>query len=545
MATSDEGITLSAGSVPATATNLAIDVENANVDKLHKNVLTPFGVILACSACVAPMAAMFFNVPGMASQAGAATPLVFVLSAIGLLALGVPIVYFARRLSSAAGFYTWVRHGLGKGAAFQTGWLMLGAYALFEAASQAAFGGLTDLNVSTYLNFHAPGGWVFYSVLGTLVVSALAYFDVKWSIWVMAPLALLEMACLLLLNLVITVKGGAAGHDFVHTFTPAGTALKGVAPGGILGIGVAMALGIWSIIGFESGAVYGEEARNPRRAIPLAIFAVLAWMSFLYIWTTYSATIGLGWTHAGDTLGNLAIAPEPYYHLADTYVGVWLQVMMIVLVSTSAFASCLAFHNGMTRYFYSMGREEILPARFGRTHARWKSPYIASLVQSTFTLLVIIFLAFVIQKSNPDGSVSYALGIADGKVYTQTNGISSYQWLAIIGTIALIIVYIMTNIAAPIFALRQREFRVLTHVVAPVVSTLALLIPLVSFVMPPIPVVGNAFTALGFFPTPFPLNILPLFVLVWIIIGLLYSSYLARVAPERYELLGRIVRNDA
>lgn len=519
--------------------------EQASVDHLHKNALSLPAVLFSCIACIAPMAAVFFNVPGIAFQAGASTPLVFVLSAFGLLLLGVTIVYFARRLSSAGGFYTWVRHGLGKGAAFQAGWLMFAAYAIFEAASQAAFGGLTDLNLSTYLNFHIFGGWVTYALLSTLVVCALAFFDVKWSVWVLAPFAILELLALFLMDFMITIKGGAAGHDLLHTFTTAGSDLKGVAPGGLLGIGIAMALGIWSCIGFESGAAYGEEARNPRRALPIAIFSVLVLIAVLFIWTTYSAIIGLGWTHAVDTLGNIAIAPTPYYDLADKYVGSWLKVAMIILVSTSTFASCLVFHQAMVRYLYAMGREKVLPAVLGKTHSRFKSPYVASFIQTAFTVVVIVFLAFVIQKTNADNTTSYALGIPDGKIYTQTNGIGSYQWLAIIGTISLLVVYIMTNIASPLFARRRGEFNIFTHVVAPVLSTLALLIPLVSFVMPPIPGIGSFFTNLGFSPTPFPLNILPLFVIVWVVLGLIYAAYLSRKAPERYEQLGRIIGEEA
>jgi amino acid transporter len=536
-----------AASIPdATIATGDIPVETAKVDKLHRNAIGLLGVLNLCLAGVAPMAAMFFNVPNMAAQAGAATPLVFILSGVGLLFLGVSIVYFSRRLSSAGGFYTWVRHGLGRGAAFQTGWLMLGCYALFEAAAQAAFGGLADLNMSTFLGVHLPGGWVSYALLSTALVCLLSYYDVKWSVRFLVPFLVIEIVSLLLLDLAITIRGGAVGQDFVHTFTVAGTQLKGVAPGGWLGIGVAMALGVWSAVGFETGAVYGEESSNPRRNVPVAIFSVIAFIALLYIFTTYSATIGLGWTHAGDTLGNIAIAPEPYYNLANNYIGGWLKAIMIVAVTTSTFASCLAFHNAMVRYFYAMGREGILAKVFGKTHPRWKSPYIASFAQSIFTAIVVLFLGLVIQKANPDGSISYALGFADGKVYTQTGGIGSYAWLAIIGTIALLVVYIMTNIAAPMYALRsdRKSFNWFTHAVAPLVSSLILLIPLISFVAPPIPVVGTFFTNLGFFPTPFPLNILPLFVILWVIAGLIYSNYLARQSPERYEAMGRIVRSE-
>lgn len=522
-----------------------IDVETAKVDKLHRNAIGLPAVLYFCFAGAAPMAAMFFNVPNMAAQAGASVPLVFLLSSIGLILFGVTIVYFARRLSSAGGFYTWISHGLGKNTAFQGGWLMLGGYAIFEAASQAAFGGLADATFSGYLNFHMPGGWVTYALLGTIIVFILSYFDIKWSARWLAPFLVLEIGSLILLNLVITIKGGVAGHDFVHTFTPAGGNLKGVSPGGLLGVGVAMALGVWSFIGFESGSVYGEESRNPRRAVPVAIFTVVVAMSLLYIWTTYSAVIGLGWQHAGDQLGNIAIAPQPYYNLADHFVGHWLTVLMIIAIVTSTFGACLAFHQAMVRYFYAMGREKILPAAFGRTHSRWHSPYIAIIAQSIFTAVVIIFLGFVIQKTNADGSTSYALGIADGKVYTQTSGIGSYAWLAIIGTISFIVVYIMVNIASPAFARRSdpQSFNVFTHIIAPVLSSLILLIPLISFIMPAIPgAIGNYFTSLGFFPTPFPLNILSLFVVVWVVIGLAYAYFLARRHPERYEQLGHILR---
>src|SRR5579872_280258 len=115
MATQDDIIQTGESS----ATSGDIDIDNANVDKLHKNAIGLPGVLYFCLAGSAPISAMLFNVPPIAGQAGAASPLVFLLSGIGLLLLGVAIVYLARRLSSAGGFYTWVRHSLGRGTAFQ------------------------------------------------------------------------------------------------------------------------------------------------------------------------------------------------------------------------------------------------------------------------------------------------------------------------------------------------------------------------------------------------------------------------------------------
>ena len=532
MALSDE-------SVPV-GKNQASDnsVENAAANRLHANALGLPAILFVCIAAIAPAASMLFNVPVMASQAGAATPLAFLLSAVGVLLLGVPVVYFARRLSSAGGFATWVRHGLGSRAAFLVGWLMLGAYALFEAALQATVGGSLDLTLSS-LGFHLPGGWISYALILTLIVGALSYFDVTASVWVMAPFAVAEVLALLVLDAVITLKGGVAGHDLLHTFTPAGTSVKGATPGGLLGVGLAMVLGILAFVGFETGAVYGEEARRPRRTIPLAMFSLLVFLAVLYTWTAYSATIGVGWQRAGTVLGNVNAAPQQYITLAGTFVGSWLGSTLVVFVLTSNFASSFAMHQAMVRYLYALGRDGLVPQVFGRTHPRWHSPYMATVAQTCFTLVVMLFLGLIMQHTKSDGSVVYALGIADGKQWQQTSGIVSFGWLASIVTMCIILVYILTNIAAPVFARRRHELRLFPHVIAPALSSLLLLLPLGSYLLPAIPgAIGSFFTSLGFAPTPFPANILPLFVLVWVLGGVGYTAYLSRGHPERLTQVG-------
>ncbi len=79
MASSDNSIPTQAG-------------QEAGVNRLHTGVLGLPAILFVCIAAIAPAASMLFNVPVMASQAGAATPLAFVLSAIGVLLLGVSVV---------------------------------------------------------------------------------------------------------------------------------------------------------------------------------------------------------------------------------------------------------------------------------------------------------------------------------------------------------------------------------------------------------------------------------------------------------------------
>jgi Amino acid permease len=62
--------------------------------------------------------------------------------------------------------------------------------------------------------------------------------------------------------------------------------------------------------------------------------------------------------------------------------------------------SC-SFHNTTARYFYSLGREGLLPSALGRTHHKFKSPHIASIVQSVIAAIIIILFALLTGSNDP------------------------------------------------------------------------------------------------------------------------------------------------
>lgn len=98
---------------------------------------------------------------------------------------------------------------------------------------------------------------------------------------------------------------------------------------------------------------FGEEVRFPKRANPYGMFGVFGGVAILFVLTTYAAVIGEGWQNitSANGLGNVAISPQPYVDLATRYVGGWLVPVLYTTISTSTFATILALHNGMARYF--------------------------------------------------------------------------------------------------------------------------------------------------------------------------------------------------
>jgi amino acid transporter len=76
-------------------------------------------------------------------------------------------------------------------------------------------------------------------------------------------------------------------------------------------------------------------------------------------------------------------------NLFSRYTPAVIVNAMHILLLGSAFAALLALHNVANRYFYSLGREHLLPGMLGVTHSKHRSPWLAGLTQSVLAALFI------------------------------------------------------------------------------------------------------------------------------------------------------------
>jgi amino acid transporter len=149
----------------------------------------------------------------------------------------------------------------------------------------------------------------------------------------------------------------------------------------------------------------------------------------------------------------------------------------------------------------------VLPAALGRVHPRWFSPHIAVYAQSAFTVVI---------------------GIAVG-LWLGPGATGEYGFTGAIGTVAIVIVYMLANIALIKWFWRRDDRRVLTHVVIPALGVLALAYPLWAVAAP-----GQAF----------PYSLVPIIAIIWLVAGLaLYLTYRSR-SPEKIAALGSFMAED-
>jgi amino acid transporter len=148
-----------------------------------------------------------------------------------------------------------------------------------------------------------------------------------------------------------------------------------------------------SFIGFEGTAIYGEEAKDPKKTVPRATYAAVIFMGVFYAVTAWLIVNAAG---AGNVVelahtesGNLVFA------ISGDILGTAGTEAFQLLVITSLFAAILTFHNNVARYLYSLGRQGVIWSRLGQTHPTRKSPAMACYVQIAMVAVVVaIFAAF-------------------------------------------------------------------------------------------------------------------------------------------------------
>ena len=148
-----------------------------------------------------------------------------------------------------------------------------------------------------------------------------------------------------------------------------------------------------SFIGFESAALYGEEAEDPERSIPRATITAVVLIGVFYCLTSWVIVGAGGVAQAAalpaDDVGSLV------FDQAEAYLGETFVSIMAVFFVTSVLASLLAMHNAASRYMFALGREGLLPRRLGQFHPRRYAPSYASATQSVVNAVVVLaFAAF-------------------------------------------------------------------------------------------------------------------------------------------------------
>lgn len=506
-----------------TKSSAGIDISSrGDVSKLQGKAVGLIGVLFLTVTGAAPESAMLGNVPFAAGYGtGLHTPAAFLLATIVLTIFCVGYAAMATRVSSVGGFYSFISQGLGREIGMSAGFTSLVCYSIFEASLYGLFAYFANIWISSHLGIDI--GWVWLALAAVIGAAILSVRDVKLSAAVLGIALVLEVLILAIFAFgVATADSGTsftleALNVFNVTVPVAEQTVGEVAiPAGAAAVGIFMAF--WSWVGFEMAPNYAEESRDAKRIIPKVLYISVIFLGLFYTlisWCAISAypTEGDMLAKAFSDSGNFFIGP------IGQFVGPWAAEFMSLLILTSSFACGMAFHNTASRYIYSLGREGVLPAHFGKTHEVHYSPHIASNTQSVLAAAWI--LLYAVMNGFDDAFAQSYLGV--------------YTLFAVLGTALLLVLQAFVSIAIWNYFRKNGGGNLFQTTIAPWVSFFVQ-VYLVYLL------VSNLSTFAG---TSAFAQAIPMIGLAVIVFGLVWGVVLKKINPAGYANIGHMVNDDA
>jgi amino acid transporter len=490
------------------------------VDLLQSKAVGLAGVLFLTVTGAAPMTAMLGNVPFAAGfGTGIYVPAAFLLATIVLTIFSIGYAQMAKKVSAVGGFYSFISQGLGRELGMSAGLASFAAYSIFEASLAGVFAFFANSWILANFGVNVP--WIWLSLATIALCGILSYLDVRLSAAILGVALVIEVIILVVFCYgVFTASSGTnvsvESLNLLKVLTPVEAQKIGDVEIAMGAAAVGVFMAFWSWVGFEMAPNYAEESTDPKRVIPLSLYFSVIGLGLFYIVTSWAAVSAFPTSDemlvkAAKDSSNFFISP------IGTFVGPWAATLMAVSILISAFACGMAFHNTAARYIYSLAREGVLPKGLASTHDTFKSPHIASVVQSVLALLWVGLFAFFLGTDDPNAQAY--LGV--------------YTLLAVLGTMMLLILQSIVSVAVIVYFRKNHsdEAGVLSTVVAPIVAIISQ-VYLVYLLVVNLETFGGA--------GPFGSKI-PMIALVILAVGFVWGFALKFLSPATYEKIGRMV----
>ncbi|MGZ3777525.1 MAG: amino acid permease, partial [Mucilaginibacter sp.] len=345
--------------------------------------------------------------------AGSAVTISFIIAAIGCAFAGLCYAEFASIIPIAGSAYTYAYATMGEIIAWIIGWALILEYALGAATVSISWSEYANRLLGGKIPFewcHSPmeaaivNGVHHHGIINLpalvilLLLSMLLIKGTQESATVNAVIVILKVAIVLVF---IAVGWGfikAANHtpylipaNAPPAILPDGTTYSYLdffrhGWGGVLrGAGIVF----FAFIGFDAVSTAAQEAKNPKKDMPVGILGSLAICTVLYIlfsWVLTGVAPYQDFMHAGKE-ASVAYAISTYM----TGYG-WLSTLVTVAILLGFSSVILVMLLGQSRVFYTMSTDGLLPKVFSDLHPKFQTPYKSNMILFIFVGLFAAFL---------------------------------------------------------------------------------------------------------------------------------------------------------
>jgi basic amino acid/polyamine antiporter, APA family len=340
-----------------------------------------------------------------AAYAGPAIVLSFMLSGFACACAGLCYAEMASTVPIAGSAYTYAYATMGELMAWIIGWDLVFEYALgattvaigwsgyvvsffkdFGIAVPAAFAGAPLSFDAVHGGWHATGALInLPAMFVSAALTGLLVIGVHESARVNNVIVAIKL--LIILTFIIVAVPFVSTAHWVTAGNPNGQFIPpNAGPGefGWSGIVRGAAVVFFAYIGFDAVSTTAQEAKNPKRDLPIGILGSLAICTVLYL--------AVGFVLPGIVSYDKLNVSDPIA-VGINAIGLgWLAPILklgIILGLTSVILVGLL---GQPRIVYSMSRDGLFPAALGKVHPRFRTPYVTTIITGSVVTILSGFL---------------------------------------------------------------------------------------------------------------------------------------------------------
>ncbi|CAH0715868.1 unnamed protein product, partial [Brenthis ino] len=328
--------------------------------------------------------------------AGPSIVLSFLIAAVAALFAGMCYAEFGSRVPKAGSAYIYTYVTVGEFVAFIIGWNMI-LEAVFGTASVARglsmyVDSVTNSSMSAFFTSFAPINSIhfspyfdFFSFFVVLLLGVLLAVGVRESSVINNLFTAVNVLVILFIIFAGAFKVETSNWSIPAAEVPENRGKGGFFPYGVWGMLRGTAVCFYGFVGFDSISSTGEEVRDPRRSIPIAIMSTLVIVFLVYAGVATVVTMMMPY-YLQETVASMGTA--------FTYVGWdWAQWIVTVGAIVGISASLYGAMFPLPRLLYSMASDGLLFHWLAKVISTRKTPMIATL----FSAVIIATIAAVLE----------------------------------------------------------------------------------------------------------------------------------------------------
>lgn len=297
-------------------------------------------------------------------------PIAYIITLVTMLFTALSYCRMTNALPLAGSAYSYVQRTFGSNLGFLVGWVQILDYLFLPI--------LNYLVLGLYLNEVFPAIPVgIFIIVSIVAVSVLNIIGVRLVSSVNFTLIAAQFVFIILFVFLCFSKAEITPDTLVKPLLFGSDQINGLFAGA--------AILCLTFLGFDAIATMAEESNDARRTLPRAIILTVVIIGTIFLVVSYGAHLLYPDWQSLEPIQDMAGLA-----VSEAAGGTFMYSFFLAAYLTGVFASAMSAQTSVSRIFYAMGREGVLPKNvFYHLHQRFKTPYRSILIVATISLLAI------------------------------------------------------------------------------------------------------------------------------------------------------------